>query len=146
MSILSMLTWLIFVIVKCLYWNILNIHISPCRTLNRSTYLIYTLTMTKINQVNIPNINISPWRRSTMSTYLIQTFHYDEDQPGQHISHRDQGGQHIQYRYVTMTKINQVNWWNVYMKYVDLVDLPHGEMSIWSMLTWLIFLVVKCLY
>jgi hypothetical protein len=44
-----------------------------------------------------------------MSTYLIQTFHYDEDQPGQHTSHRDQGGQHIQYRYVTMIKINQVN-------------------------------------
>ena len=32
------------------------------------------------------------------------------------------------------------------MKYVDLVDLCHGERSILSMLTWLIFVVVKCLY
>ena len=29
------------------------------------------------------------------------------------------------------------------MKYVDLVDLPHGEMSILSMLTWLIFVMAK---
>ena len=32
------------------------------------------------------------------------------------------------------------------MMYVELVDLSNGEMSILSMLTWLIFVMVKGLY
>jgi hypothetical protein len=143
------ITWLIIVMVKCLYevcwpgwslswWNIyieyvdlldlyvkyvdlVDLHHSEMSVLsmstwNRSTYLIYTLTMTKINQVNIPNINISPWRRSTMSTYLsmltwliflMVKFLYWECWPG---------------------------WSSSWRK------------SVLSILTWLVFLVVKCLY